>query len=94
MEKLMQGCFEAYPLMKFHDQALSKVVQMGEWLDFYDHLSHRAHHLHDYSVYGYIPYTIINFHRFFAGSVAQEHRMEYPKVDYEVRTLQSRSIVD
>ncbi|KAI8332374.1 hypothetical protein BC941DRAFT_436468 [Chlamydoabsidia padenii] len=84
MEKLMQGCFEAYPLMKFHDEALSKVVQMGSWLDFYDHLSHRAYHLHDYSVYGYLPYVIVNFHRFFAGSVSQEHRMEYPKVDYEV----------
>ncbi|CAO3593498.1 unnamed protein product [Absidia cylindrospora] len=84
MEKLMQGCFEAYPLMKFHDEALSKLVQMGDWLDFYDHLSHRANHLHDYSVYGYMSYALVNFHRFFAGSVTQEHRMEYPKVDFEV----------
>ncbi|KAI8089045.1 uncharacterized protein BX664DRAFT_126288 [Halteromyces radiatus] len=84
IEKLMQGCFEAYPMMKFHDEAMSKLVQLGDWLDFYDHLSHRANDLHDYSVYGYMSYALVNFHRFFAGSVVQEHRMEYPKVDYEV----------
>ncbi|ORY99715.1 hypothetical protein BCR42DRAFT_430045 [Absidia repens] len=84
IEKLMQGCFEAYPLMKFHDEALSKLVEMGDWLDFYDHLSHRANNLHDYSVYGYMSYALVNFHRFFAGSVTQEHRMEYPKVDFEI----------
>ncbi|CAO3645970.1 unnamed protein product [Cunninghamella echinulata] len=85
-DKLMQGCFEAYPFMKFHDVALQKVVQMNNWLDFYDQLQHRSNNLHDYSVASYLPYTLVNFHRFFAGTVHQDHKMEYPRVEYEVFT--------
>ncbi|KAI8369318.1 P-loop containing nucleoside triphosphate hydrolase protein [Radiomyces spectabilis] len=84
MEKIMQGCFESYPLMKFHDVALQKFVQMSEWLNFYDHVHHRTNDKHEYGFYGYLPLPIVNFHRFFAGSVSQEHRVEYPRVDYEV----------
>ncbi|CDS02957.1 hypothetical protein LRAMOSA00359 [Lichtheimia ramosa] len=84
IERLMQGCFESYLKMRFNDVGCQKIIQMGEWLNFYDLLDHRTNVLHDYSFFGYLPYPITNFHRFFSGSTTQEHRVEYPKVDYEV----------
>ncbi|CEP12140.1 hypothetical protein [Parasitella parasitica] len=84
IERIMQGCFEAYPLMKFHDVALEKLCFIGEWLHFYDRIYHRTNEKHEYEMFKYLPYPIVNFHRFFAGAVVQEHRVGYPKVDYEV----------
>ncbi|KAI7903695.1 uncharacterized protein BX663DRAFT_551381 [Cokeromyces recurvatus] len=83
-ERLLQGCFESYPLMKFHDVALQKCRFMAEWLHFYDQVNYRTNERHEYEMYKYLPYPIVNFHRFFAGSTSQEHRVEYPKIDYEV----------
>lgn len=83
IERIMQGCFEAYPAMRFHDVALQKFCEMSEWFNFYDQVNYRANNKHEYEVYKYLPYPIVNFHRFFAGTCAQEHRVEYPRVDYE-----------
>lgn len=69
--------------MTFHDTAMSKVVENGEWLSFYDQLNTRVTANFEYEVGGYIAYTLVNFHRFFAGSVRQ--KIEYPRKDYEVR---------
>ncbi|KAF9965913.1 hypothetical protein BGZ70_003817 [Mortierella alpina] len=41
-DKLVQGCFENYPSMVFHDVAMSKVVECGDWLAFYDQLNARV----------------------------------------------------
>ncbi|KAI7865408.1 hypothetical protein BDF14DRAFT_1997167 [Spinellus fusiger] len=78
-----QGCFEAYPKMKFNDVAMKKCVQMSEWLGFYDSISQCVNEQHEYGMYRYYPYTIVNFHRFFAGSTLQDHRIEYPRKEYE-----------
>ncbi|KAG0266796.1 hypothetical protein BG011_000848 [Mortierella polycephala] len=80
-EKLMQGCFENYPSMVFHDVAMGKIVECGDWLAFYDQLNTKVSTNFEYEVGGYIAYTIVNFHRFFAGSVRQ--KIEYPRKDYE-----------
>ncbi|KAI7825988.1 P-loop containing nucleoside triphosphate hydrolase protein [Gamsiella multidivaricata] len=80
-EKLMQGCFENFPTMVFHDVAMSKVVECGEWLAFYDQLNSRITSNFEYEVGGYLPYALVNFHRLFAGSVRQ--KIEYPRKDYE-----------
>ncbi|KAI9322466.1 hypothetical protein BX666DRAFT_620520 [Dichotomocladium elegans] len=95
-ERLMQGCFESYLKMRYNDVGCQKIVQMSEWLDLYDHLDTRSNILHDYSFYSYLPYPIVNFHRFFAGSSTQEHRVEYPKTDYEqyVLSRQYQNLMD
>ncbi|KAI8597020.1 hypothetical protein EDD21DRAFT_386544 [Dissophora ornata] len=80
-EKLMQGCFENYPTMIFHDVAMSKVVECGDWLAFYDQLNARITSNFEYEVGGYTAYALVSFHRFFAGSVRQ--KIEYPRKDYE-----------
>ncbi|KAG1151070.1 hypothetical protein G6F37_005893 [Rhizopus arrhizus] len=84
IERIMQGCHESYPLMRFHDVAMEKCVQMNEWFDFYDQINNRINERQEYDLYKYLPYPAVNFHRFFAGTTTQEHRVEYPKVDYQV----------
>ncbi|PHZ17356.1 P-loop containing nucleoside triphosphate hydrolase protein [Rhizopus microsporus ATCC 52813] len=84
IERIMQGCFESYPLMRFHDVAMQKVVRISEWLDFYDQLNHRTSERQEFELYKYLPYPLVNFHRFFAGTTMQEHRVEYPRMDYQV----------
>ncbi|KAI1316192.1 hypothetical protein EDD11_010364 [Mortierella claussenii] len=80
-EKLMQGCFENYPNMIFHDVAMSKIIECGDWLAFYDQLNAKITTNFEYEVGGYVAYALVNFHRFFAGSVRQ--KIEYPRTDYE-----------
>ncbi|KAG2224906.1 hypothetical protein INT45_010855 [Circinella minor] len=82
IDRIMQGCFESYPKMRYHDVGCQKIVQMSDWLNFYDLINHRTNSVHEYSLYGYLPYPAVNFHRFFAGSSTQD-RIEYPKMDYE-----------
>lgn len=84
IERIMQGCFESYPLMRFHDVAFQKFCQMSEWLEFYDMVDERANYKHEYELYKYLPYPVVNFHRFFAGSTSQEHNVTYPRIEYEV----------
>ncbi|RUP44404.1 hypothetical protein BC936DRAFT_149509 [Jimgerdemannia flammicorona] len=82
-DKLVQGCFENYPKMKFHDVACDKLVQLGDWLHFYDQINHRANSMHEHGLYSYMPYPLVNFHRFFAGAAHQPHPIEYPNLDTE-----------
>lgn len=80
-DKLMQGCFENYPTMIFHDVAMNKVVENTEWLAFYDQLNFKVSANFEYEVGGYMAYALASYHRFFAGSVRQ--KIEYPRKDYE-----------
>ncbi|KAI8986484.1 hypothetical protein BDB01DRAFT_785799 [Pilobolus umbonatus] len=83
IERVMQGCYEAYPYMRFHDVALEKVVKMNEWMEFYDTINHYTNNKHEYELFKYLPYPAVNFHRFFAGTSMQEHHVQYPKLEYE-----------
>jgi chromosome transmission fidelity protein 18 len=83
LERLMQGCFESYPHMRFHDVALQKFVDVSKWLRFYDVMNGRINEKQEYELYKYLPYSIASFHRFFAGTTSQDHRVEYPRKDYE-----------
>jgi chromosome transmission fidelity protein 18 len=68
--------------MIFHDVAMEKVVECTTWLEFYDKLNFKVSSNFEYEVGGYIAFVLVNFHRFFAGSVKQ--KIEYPRKDYEV----------
>ncbi|KAF9970340.1 hypothetical protein BGZ73_006953 [Actinomortierella ambigua] len=81
-DKLMQGCFENFLRMTFHDTAMSKVVESTEWIAFYDKLSARISSQFEYELQGYVGYSLVSFHRYFAGSVKQQ-KLEYPRKDYE-----------
>ena len=74
--------------MIFHDVAMGKVVEMTEWLAFYDQLNFKVSSNFEYEVGGYMAYALACFHRFFAGSVRQ--KIEYPRKDYEVTNEHGR----
>ncbi|KND04421.1 uncharacterized protein SPPG_00150 [Spizellomyces punctatus DAOM BR117] len=89
-EKIMQGCFENYLRTKIFDTVSSTVTVTGglpqtkieqalDWLAFYDRIQYTAHAKHIMEVGGYLPYAIINFHRFFAS--AKRLRLEYPRAE-------------
>ncbi|CAG8548691.1 14459_t:CDS:10, partial [Dentiscutata erythropus] len=79
-ERLMQGCFENYLKYNFHDQKF-KLSQINEWINFYDQINHRTNSMQLFGLSAYLPYPIINFHRFFSG--VSHPRIEYPRKDYE-----------
>ncbi|KAG0259775.1 hypothetical protein DFQ27_003895 [Actinomortierella ambigua] len=81
-DKLMHGCFENFLRMTFHDTAMSKVVENTDWIAFYDQLNGRVMSQFEYELLGYVGYALVNFHRYFAGSVKQQ-KLEYPRKDYE-----------
>ncbi|CAG8480683.1 7964_t:CDS:10 [Ambispora leptoticha] len=75
------GCFENYLKMKFHDTACIKLMEASQWMIFYDQLNTKINTRQEFSFLSYLPYPLISFHRFFAGSV--KPRLEYSKIDYE-----------
>ncbi|KAG2212269.1 hypothetical protein INT47_001628, partial [Mucor saturninus] len=86
IDRIMQGCFESFAYMKFHDVALQKFCQISEWLEFYDTIDQRIHSNFEYGLFKYLTYPIVSFHRLFAGSSSQDHVVQYPKIQYEVFT--------
>ncbi|KAG9288031.1 hypothetical protein G9A89_017626 [Geosiphon pyriformis] len=88
-EKLMQGCFENYLKMKFHDTACIKLLEANKWIHFYDQLNYRINSNQEQGLRAYLPFPLINFHRFFAGSL--KPRLNFPKTDYEVFAAQTKN---
>ncbi|KAJ1984711.1 Chromosome transmission fidelity protein 18 [Dimargaris verticillata] len=93
-EKLIAGCFENYLKLRFHDTYFDKIVQVGDWLAFYDQLntslyragpsgSHAQAALHNY-----MPYPFLYFHRALANPFAKTMEFSYPRVDYEMHLRQ------
>ncbi|CAG8439111.1 9990_t:CDS:2 [Ambispora gerdemannii] len=67
--------------MKFHDTACTKLMEASQWMIFYDQLNTKINTKQEFSFLSYLPYPLISFHRFFAGSV--KPRLEYARMDYE-----------
>ncbi|CAG8606190.1 3080_t:CDS:10, partial [Paraglomus occultum] len=80
-DKLMQGCFENYPNMKFNDSNFSKRLDICEWLVFYDEVNQRLNSRQQFELQPYLPYSLTAFHPLFAGSVKQD--IKYPRTDYQ-----------
>ncbi|KAI9007309.1 P-loop containing nucleoside triphosphate hydrolase protein [Gaertneriomyces semiglobifer] len=90
-DRIMQGCFESYLHTKIFDTVASAKLRIGEtaatkieqildWLSFYDKVDHSVHSKHVYELSGYLPYSLANFHRFFASAV--RIRFEFPRTEY------------
>ncbi|CAG8478707.1 10923_t:CDS:10 [Paraglomus brasilianum] len=80
-DKLMQGCFENYPNMKFNDSNFSKRLDVCDWLVFYDQVNQRLNSRQQFGLQPYLPYSLAAFHPLFAGSVKQD--IKYPRTDYQ-----------
>jgi chromosome transmission fidelity protein 18 len=84
-DKLLQGCFENYLTIKYHDDHMRKVVATGDWIHFYEMVNRQSYGNSGYSgnLSRYLAICILNFHRYFAGSIKQF--VKFPKYDYQVR---------
>ena len=83
-DKLLQGCFENYLTIRYHDDHMKKVVDTGEWINFYESVGKRMYSglgVQGANIRGYYGICILNFHRFFAGSIKQY--VKFPKNDYQ-----------
>ena len=96
-ERLMMGCFENYLQCRVIDTIVSgsmvgidatigpespKLVQMLEWVEFFDTIHFRVQVKHEYELAGYQPLAMVACHRLFA-SPSQSHKIEYPRMDYQ-----------
>ncbi|KAJ1986364.1 Chromosome transmission fidelity protein 18 [Dimargaris cristalligena] len=92
-DKLIQGCFENYLRLRFHDSYFQKIVQTGDWFAYYDLLNAKLYSTGGSSqgkdaLLGYMPYSLMFAHSAMANPFAQNHEWSYPRVDYEMRTQQ------
>ncbi|KAJ1923156.1 Chromosome transmission fidelity protein 18 [Tieghemiomyces parasiticus] len=87
-DKLVMGCFENYLRLRFHDAYLTKVVQVGDWLAFYDRLNRGSGGGggSTMALNGYLSYPLLFFHSALANPFVRNLDFPYPRVDYEVRT--------
>ncbi|KAJ1979845.1 Chromosome transmission fidelity protein 18 [Dimargaris xerosporica] len=93
-DKLTAGCFENYLKLRFHDTYFDKIVQVGDWLAFYDQLNTSLYRagpsgLHaQASLHNYMPYPFLYFHRALANPFAKTMEFAYPRIDYEMHQRQ------
>ena len=60
----------------------SKIEMALDWLLFYDKIDRKIFGGDGGALMKYQPFTIINFHRLFAG--VSKPSIEFPRADYEV----------
>jgi len=90
-EKMMQGAFENYLLVKFKDHMNLLNVRLGnEWMQFYDLMQQQLMHSQNYSTMGYLPYTFVAFHLYFAAS-GPKPQINWPNIQYEMKTKLQKS---
>ncbi|KAI9143128.1 P-loop containing nucleoside triphosphate hydrolase protein [Paraphysoderma sedebokerense] len=85
-DRLINGCFENYPLIRFHDLGLQKINTGLDWILYYDTL-----HSKSFSAGGgggngmilnqYLPYCFAMFHK--VWSSGYKPYLEFPRTDYE-----------
>lgn len=65
----------------------SRILEAHDWLFLYDRLDSRLRSDRDYELLAYVPYTFVPWYKLFSSHTAKA--LEFPKSDYEVRTLLS-----
>ncbi|KAK9243881.1 hypothetical protein V1506DRAFT_358514 [Lipomyces tetrasporus] len=82
-DKVTTGCFTMYPTMQYADEMLAKPVEAGEWLHFYDTLSHSMYRDQQFELSAYLPYPIAAFHSMFSSNSNSLKEYAIGKTDYE-----------
>ncbi|XP_078414773.1 chromosome transmission fidelity protein 18 homolog isoform X2 [Cetorhinus maximus] len=83
-EKITQGLFDNFLLMKFKDPTFSGVCLALEWLEFTDILNERVMSVQNFQLMRYLPFLPVAFHMLFAASNVP--RISYPNSHYEAQT--------
>lgn len=84
-ERVSQGVFENYPLLKLRDASFETICKCMDWFVFSDIMSKQIYTLQNYSISSYLQYAFVIWHFAFATTVKQ--KLNYPNVGYEVSTL-------
>ncbi|KAK9450334.1 P-loop containing nucleoside triphosphate hydrolase protein [Limtongia smithiae] len=87
-DKITMGCFALYPSMQYADDLLSKPVAAGDWLHFYDRLSHSLYHDQQRDMSQYLAYPASTFRMMFSSQSNNVKEYGIPKTDYEARDAQ------
>lgn len=85
-EKVIQGVYENFPKVPFKDSSMKGVAYGLERLCLSDRILTEVHTTQNYSLMGYLNYTIVLFHLLFASY--QRPKLEYPHMGFEVRKTQ------
>lgn len=85
-ERLLQGCFEAFPKQRLvdisTDPSKTRINQLLDYITgFHDVLSQRVNLSMNWELAGYMPYVFSVFHQLFAAT--NRLRVEWPRKDYE-----------
>lgn len=80
--RVLQGVFENYPLLKLRDSTLEGICKCMEWFIFSDLISEKINTLQNYSISSYLQYAFVVWHFIFATTTKQ--KLNYPSVSYEV----------
>ncbi|GCB74590.1 hypothetical protein scyTo_0003681 [Scyliorhinus torazame] len=83
-DKITQGLFDNFLLMKFKDPTFSGVCLALEWLEFTDILNERMMSVQNFQLMRYLPFLPVAFHMLFAASSVP--RISYPNSHYEAQT--------
>ncbi|XP_038675474.1 chromosome transmission fidelity protein 18 homolog [Scyliorhinus canicula] len=87
-DKITQGLFDNFLLMKFKDPTFSGVCLALEWLEFTDILNERMISVQNFQLMRYLPFLPVAFHMLFAASSVP--RISYPNSHYEAQTKITR----
>lgn len=81
-EKLTQGIFENYTLVKVRDPTLDGTCAALEWFCFSDFLNNIVHTAQNYSLFSYLQYAFVVWHFVFAS--ATRPKIAFPSKNFEV----------
>ncbi|GLV39482.1 cutlet [Carabus blaptoides fortunei] len=92
-ERLMQGVFENYPLIKQTATQFAPICTATEWFSYMDCLNKKVHETQNYQMAAYVPYAFVVWHFAFASFTRK--KLVYPHSSYEVvmKTNRRNSIV-
>ncbi|CDZ98631.1 DNA replication checkpoint protein CHL12/CTF18 [Phaffia rhodozyma] len=100
-ERVMQGCFEHYPNLKWQDTEFTKVNAMHDWVHFFDRLSNDIGSNQNWELMGYLPYSLVPWFTNFASHANASNPVRKPfhyesfthrQANMEVITTLSQSI--
>ncbi|KAF0755680.1 chromosome transmission fidelity protein 18 [Aphis craccivora] len=80
-EKLSQGIFENYLILKHKDSSLTNITEGLEWFCNFDKMMHVINSSQNYSLFPYLPYNFAAWHCLFATFTWP--KITYPSAAYE-----------
>ncbi|GAB6018829.1 hypothetical protein CHUAL_000490 [Chamberlinius hualienensis] len=85
-DKIHQGVFENFPMMKFKEHNMKNCTYGSEWLCFADIFQQEINHSQNYSILPYIPFATVGLHYAFASNA-------FPKVTFPSSHFQHKTKV-